>query len=237
MVRDRTIVAVGYFDGVHIGHRELFRKARDISDRTGYKPVAITFDFSSVQRPSAKGASDLYQREESFRIMRELGIEPEVIRFEDVSQLSPSEFIRGILISGYDAEYVLSSRDFRFGKGRSAGVSELKELCAAYGIKSIIVEEELYGGRPVSTARIKELVANGDVATAWKMLGEPYHFSSVVAKGKGLGRQIGCPTINQVFPNILRPARGVYASVAEVDGIQYHAVTDIGIRPTVEVEG
>ena len=86
MVRDRTIVAVGYFDGVHIGHRELFRKARDISDRTGYKPVAITFDFSSVQRPSGKGASDLYQREESFRIMRELGIEPEYKYFEELKR-------------------------------------------------------------------------------------------------------------------------------------------------------
>ena len=235
--RNRTIVAVGYFDGVHIGHRELFRKAKEIADRTGYRPIAITFDFSTAQRPSGKGASDLYQREESFRIMRELGVEPEIIRFEDIADLSPNEFIHGILISGYDAEYILSSKDFRFGRGRSAGVSELKELCAAYGIRSVTVEEELYGGRPVSTARIKELVANGDVATAGKMLGEPYHFSSVVAKGKGLGRQIGCPTINQVFPNILRPARGVYASVAEVDGIEYHSVTDIGIRPTVEVEG
>ena len=232
----KTIAAIGYFDGVHIGHRALFRTAKEISMQTGAKPIAVTFDFSSA-RPGGKGASDLYQREESFRILEESGISIEILPFGDILGMSPEEFIHDIMIGRYNAGYILSSKDFRFGKGRAAGVSELKEICASYGIKAITVAEEIYGGKPVSTGRIKELIANGDVATAGKMLGEPYRFTSCVVKGKGLGRQIGFPTINQVFPDILRPARGVYVSIAEVDGITYHAVTDIGIRPTVEVEG
>ncbi|MGI5888259.1 MAG: riboflavin kinase [Oscillospiraceae bacterium] len=233
---DRTVVAVGYFDGVHIGHRSLFQEVLRISRHTGMKPVALTFDFSSV-RPRGKGPKDLYQREESFRIMESLGITPVPLDFGAVRDLTPIEFVHRVLIRQQMAGHVVSSSDFRFGKDRMGGVTEMREVCAGFGIGSTVVDEVMYGGRPVSTTRIKELVANGEMSAAGIMLGAPYRFTAEVVRGKGLGRQIGFPTMNQVYPSIVRPAKGVYESIAEIDGIEYHSVTDIGVRPTVEDVG
>jgi len=232
--------ALGFFDGVHIGHRAILTRAvSDAAERRAPSAVwMITTDGKS------KGRTFLLTDEnEKLRLIRELGIDYAVIAsFEDIRNLSGEEFVRGILCGSLCVSTVVCGFNFRFGKGAAWGTDELSLMCQNAGINQITVPAVSVNGENVSSSRIRQLIAEGDVESAAELLGRPYFFRLPVVNGKMLGRRLGFPTANQLPPtDLVCPPRGVYATSAEladVDGTvkAYPGSTNIGVCPTVTAE-
>lgn len=231
----RTAVALGYFDGVHLGHQAVLRKACALAREYGAAPAALTFDMRA-HRAQAKGKGDLDSYEHRAQRIEEMGIRMLVqLDFAAVSEMSPETFVRTVLgKEGINAAAVCCGADFRFGRGRAGDVTLLRSLGERYGFVVQVVPEVLFDGTPVSTSRIKECAARGEIEQAAALLGHPYSFSLTVCEDKKLARRLGFPTINQRFPQeLLAPRFGVYQSRVELFGKSYDGISNIGVRPSV----
>lgn len=231
-----TAVALGYFDGLHRGHMEVI--GRVLRKRSsGLLPCVFTFTTHNC-RPSAKVEGLIMSEEQRFAKLEEIGVEYVVCpEFEEFRGLSPSEFVE-ILAHGFKAKMLCCGEDFRFGKGASADVNMLKELCEPYGIAVETVEKIQWQGEEISSTRLRECIRDGRVGDAAAMLGFPYEICAVVTRGKMLGRRLGFPTANQLIPEGMTiPKEGVYASAIKIDGKKYAAVTNVGRQPTFGGKG
>ena len=233
----KTAAALGIFDGVHLGHREVLGTAAGQKEK-GLMPCAFTFPPESTAFKGAEGY--IYSSAEKEHILREhCGMEhilsPE---FASVCGMEGEEFARDILAGELNAAFVCCGRDFRFGRGASCGAEELQAFGRRFGFRVQTVEDVCLDGVRVSSTEIRRLLLAGDVAGADKLLGEPYMIRRTVTHGAQLGRTIGFPTINQVFePGQLIPAFGVYASLTRTGGREYRSMTNIGVKPTVAYGG
>ncbi|MBQ9901348.1 MAG: riboflavin biosynthesis protein RibF [Clostridia bacterium] len=229
-----TAIALGCFDGIHIGHQAVIKALR--------QPDCETLDqavFSFSDAPAfKKGAELIASYEDKCDILSEMGIEALILpAFDSVRDYSPEAFFRKILIGKLDARLLACGENYRFGKYAAGDSGMLRRLCEEQGIGCVVVPSVLYGDEPVSSSRIRAALGAGDVQTAAKMLGRLFSYRLEVVNGRKLGRRLGTPTINQVFPaDFLIPAYGVYASVTEVEGVRYPSVTNIGVKPTVGAE-
>ena len=234
-----TVAALGYFDGVHLGHRLVIGSAIAEAQKRSVSPAVMSFDMSS-RRASGKGAGDLVSLAERERLIAELGVSDYLLLdFAAIADMECEEFVRRVLSEGcLSAQAVCCGADFRFGKGRAGDVDALRELCYGLDIDVIVIDEVDADGMAISTTRIKAAVERGDVGLAEELLGRPYGFELPVERGKRLAGRLGFPTINQRFPEGVRTPRfGVYASVTTVDGREYDAITNVGVRPTVSESG
>ena len=234
-----TVAALGYFDGVHIGHRSVIAAAVAAANRRGTQSAVLTFDMSTM-RAGGKGGADLMLSSERRALIEELGVSKYVeLKFEDIAGLSTDEFVGRILGSEcLSSLEVCCGEDFRFGVGRSGGVETLRELCYGMDIEVHTVGSVEYDGAPVSTSRIKKCVAEGDMEAATTMLGHPYGFELPVVTGRQLAGRLGFPTVNQRFPEgISLPRFGVYRSHIVFGERTYNGVTNVGVRPTVDSTG
>lgn len=227
-------VAIGVFDGVHLGHRRVL----DALDGSGERlsKTAMTFGTHPAAILAPDGAptrlSTLARR---FELFEEAGIDRiAVLNFDEaMSYMTPEEFVDRYLVGGLDARFVAVGEGFRFGRNASGTTETLGELAAARGIAIEIVEIATLGGREIRSTAIREDLEAGDVTDAAAMLGRPYDMEGIVVPGDGRGRELGIPTANISFPAVLTvPLPGVYAVIAEVDGAAYPAVANLGIRPT-----
>ncbi len=235
----RTVVALGYFDGVHLGHRAVIETACACARETGATPAALTFDMRAF-RAAAKGKGDLDTYENRAHCLAALGIAVLMqLEFGAVAQMTPAEFVRAALgPDGLRAQIVCCGADFRFGKGRAGDVDTLRALCAQYGFEIRVVPAVHVDGEIVSTTRIKGCVACGDMPQATALLGHPYGFTLPVSEDKKLARTLGFPTINQRFPDgLLAPRFGVYRARVRVDDVDYDGISNIGVRPSVHSDG
>lgn len=231
----QMVLGLGNFDGVHIAHQALFQLVKELGDHA--KPHAACGAFCFTQ-PSADYLMSspplhLCTLEQKLELFRSLGIEYAFVAdFSKVMHLTPSEFVRKILIDRCHCVGAVCGFNYRFGKGGSGSAQTLKELLNA----PVVIQDAVYdGSEPVSSTRIRKLLSEGYVEDAAKMLTRPYFFSAPVIHGKRLGRRLGAPTINQAFPTgMLIPKKGVYVTDCEVGGKVYRAITNIGVRPTVE---
>ena len=229
----KTAAALGYFDGVHLGHRRVLGAACDTARANGWQSAVFTFWFDGT--PSIKGAR-VVSAEERRRRIEDCGIDlfycPE---YESFKNLTPEEFVQQVLVEKMNAAAVFTGDNFTFGKGGKGNVQLLSRLCAEAGITHTMVDMQAADGSLVSSTRIRGLLAQGDVAHANRLLGAPYAVSLPVQPGKGIGAEkLGFPTINQIYPaGMLQPAEGVYITAAWVDGVRYAAATGIGSQPTV----
>lgn len=234
-----SAAALGYFDGVHLGHLAVIGAALNKARERTLAPAVLSFDMSS-RRARGKGARDLITIAERIRLIEQTGAESLLLPdFSLIADLDCESFVDEILGEGcLSAKYVCCGADFRFGRGREGGAEELRALCEARGIELEIIKEVSAAGGPVSTTRIKEAAAAGDMELAAALLGRPYGLMLEVVKGKRLARRLGFPTINQPFPeDITRPRFGVYASRAVLEGRSYGAISNLGVRPTVRENG
>lgn len=234
MDMQRTAVALGLFDGVHLGHRRVLEAAV----QTGLLPCAFTFTPGTA---AAKGAPGyIYGQAEKEMLLRErCGIRvicsPD---FTDVCGMEGSDFAGDVLAGEMNAGFVCCGKDFRFGRNASCGAEELAELGKKYGFDTGTVEDVCLDGARVSSTEIRRLLLSGETERANRLLGEPYLILKQVVHGAQLGRTIGFPTINQIFePGQLVPAFGVYASVTRTGGREYPSMTNIGVKPTVDYGG
>lgn len=236
-VGQRTVAALGIFDGVHIGHRCVLRAAADEARRQAQHSsvpphvCVFTFDGESI---ATKGKALMPDEEKRLRLMSCGADTVYSADFSLMKGLSPEEFVRDVLISKLGCAAAVCGRDFRFGRSASGGCDDLTRLCGEQGCRVVAVPSCEEDGVKVSSSLIKELIQSGDIARANRLLGQPYGYSLTVSHGNALGRTLGFPTINQLLPSVLLPPRfGVYCSRTETGGKSYEGVTNVGVKPTV----
>jgi riboflavin kinase/FMN adenylyltransferase len=225
----RGLTAVlGFFDGVHLGHRELFAAAA----RFGAPILAWTF--------SAGGRTGLLtDDEERFGLLHEAGAEYLCAAgFDEIRDTDGESFVRDVLCSSLGVGRAVAGESFRFGKGAAWDSADFERLCREAGIPSAVVTTVTDGGVPVSSSLIRKLIASGDVEGAARLLGRDHFYELPVVRGKMLGRLLGFPTANQIIPkSLVTPARGVYVCRASFEeggtGRRFPGVLNIGVCPTL----
>lgn len=233
-----TAVALGYFDGVHLGHRRILRAAVDWAAANRAVPAAFTFTFG-VRR--TKTAQDLLTVSERRRRLLALGLQDICCpAFDTISGLSPAQFVQQILDARLGARAVFCGENFRFGAGAAGDVALLRQLCEVRGIEVHVFPLLEVDGQPVSSTRIRGLLAAGDLAQVTALLGEAYAEDLPVHHGQGVGgKLLGYPTVNQRYPaELQRPAPGVYRTAALINGQWVAGATGFGDRPSIaEADG
>lgn len=226
-------VALGSFDGLHPGHREVISRTLAAESR-GLTPTVFTFTENPKAGEESFGGL-LLPEEEKIRLLGGLGVKRlYLVEFEAIRGLSPEDFVSGILADVCRAELVCCGFNFTFGRGGRAGSSELQSLCSARGIETSVSEPVSAEGGPVSSTRIRKLLADGKPDEAARLLGRPFAYESPVIAGRRLGRKLGTPTLNQaVPPELVRPKFGVYVSAVSFGDTITFGVTNVGVKPTV----
>ena len=233
---NRTAVALGNFDGMHVGHMAVLEAAKSFESE-GLLPVAVLFDEHSLKAITGKAPAMLMTVTERNRIINENGLRIETLVFNEIRDLSPSDFVEKILVGRLGAAAVCCGYNYRFGKGASGTAQTMSEICGRLGLQCRVSGEVDVDRCAVSSTKIRGFIENGEIEKANKMLGRPFGFSSRVIDGDKRGRVLGFPTINQIIPEELAmPRFGVYQSVVTVNGEKYKGVTNVGRRPTVGTE-
>lgn len=232
---EKYIYALGFFDGVHLGHQALLKMSSSLAKEKGHKVGVITFDGHPQTLISGKQPSLLNTREDRERLLMSCGAEKVVFLAFDEALMTCcwSDFLAMCVELGA-AGFVCGS-DFRFGASGSGTAEKLLSFCKDHGLICGIVPQQTIGDIRVSSTYIRTLVESGEMEKATEFLRHPHILTGNVVKGRGLGRTIGIPTANMSVPmGIVLPKNGVYACKATIDGKEYLAVTNIGTRPTVE---
>lgn len=234
MDKIKRAVALGYFDGLHIGHADVLGKALGAS-RDGLTPAVMLFDAPPSEVVSGITVPRLMTDFERDRILEAAGFELLRVSFGDIRDMSAEEFVKSVLVEKFNAAEVYCGFNYSFGKNGAGSSETLKELCANYGIDVLVSGEVQSNGEQISSSAIRGYIENGEIERANEMLGYSFGFTSPVFSGDHRGRLLGAPTINQFLPEgLVTPKFGVYASVAEVDGKLFPGVTNIGKRPTFD---
>ena len=233
-MKEKSIYALGFFDGVHLGHQALLRECCRLAQEFHMTPCAITFarhPMSAFTDDPPKLISTAADRD---ALLRQYGIEKihSLPVTKDVMSTPWQDFLQQLMAQG--AAGFVCGADFRFGNKGEGNAEKLQAFCAEMGFPCVIVPDQLIDGSRISSTRIRDLLEQGDLAQANRLLGHPHTFSGTVVAGKQLGRTLGIPTANLLLsPELLTPKFGVYATLAHIDGQVFCAVTNIGTRPTV----
>lgn len=230
-----TTVALGFFDGVHVAHAEVLRRAAALAT-----PEAPFLVFTFSESDSPKGGALLSDDGERAALFAAAGARYAVFAcFSELCALPPDAFIRDVLGGALGARTCVVGEDFRFGAGAAGSAHTLAAGMAALGGRVEVLSSLRMGGEKISSSRIRLALASGDCEGAAALLGRPYALTLPVVAGQRLGRRLGFPTANQCPPrHRALPARGVYITeVTLPTGERRHAVTNVGIRPTVGGEG
>ncbi|MDR2357379.1 MAG: riboflavin biosynthesis protein RibF [Oscillospiraceae bacterium] len=237
MIGKKRVIALGFFDGVHIGHSALLRRALAAADEYGLVPSVITFDTHPVGFVTGRSVPLINSPEDRAGLIQRLfGIDDIIfLHFDrETALMRWDEFVEH-LADEFGARRLIAGHDFKFGRGGEGDVARLSAKCREMGLGCDIIPEVRLGGVTSSSTYVRKLIAQGDIVTANKFLGHPHVLTDFVRYGYRLGRVIGTPTINMCFTDgVLIPAHGVYASRVTLDGgAGYVGVTNIGTRPTV----
>ena len=225
-------VALGSFDGLHLGHMAVINKALSFKSE-GFVPCALVFDVHPMSVAGTGAPVELMTSDARDRMLEDLGLEVKKVSFESIKDFSAREFVNEVLCKELNAGAVCCGYNYHFGSGAKADSNELSVLCNEFGIACEVSEKVEYKGMSVSSTRIREALQNGDIESANDMLGREFSYDFVVVSGDRRGRLIGAPTINQHFPDgFIVPKFGVYVSAVYVNGELHAAVTNIGRRPS-----
>ncbi len=232
---EATSIAIGNFDGVHLGHQKLIKKAIQEAENRNLTSIALTFEPHplKVLKPDVSPLL-LLPLSEKIRIIKFLGIDYIVVLnfSEEFSSLSPEKFAKEVLSERLKAKFVVVGENFRFGKNREGDKKDLVNLGKKLGFDAFIQPAVIIKGLPVSSTRIRRILKEGRIEEAWKLLGRPFKIVGKVIKGKGRGKKLGFPTANINVENELIPKTGVYAVFVEIDEKLLRGVMNIGYNPT-----
>lgn len=235
-MKEKMIIALGFFDGVHLGHQALLKACRELADQMGCQAAAVTFTSHPDTLVSGKAPALLNTPADRHRLLTEQFHMDTVISlpFDKAMMTMPWQSFFRLLLTKYSAAGLICGHDFRFGNRGEGNALLLTDACQDAGIPCVVVPEQKLDGVTVSSTYIRALIEDGDMEQAARFLGHPHVFSGMVVPGKHLGRTLGIPTANLILPrDLLCPRRGVYACKAAVEGETYLAVTNVGTRPTV----
>lgn len=229
-----SVVALGSFDGLHIGHMAVINNAKNLATMLDAVPCICTFSEHPLKALKGKEPPALFTGDVKDEAFRNTGIEVVKLDFASIMHMSPEAFFEEILFKTLHVAGVCCGFNYTFGdKGR--GTPEmLDRMCAEKGVVFEAADATVLDGTPVSSTRIRNALAGGNVELANRMLGRPFQYRQQVVDGDKRGRAWGIPTINQPYPEeLVVPRHGVYASRCVVDGRTYFGATNIGVRPTV----
>ncbi|MDR3311045.1 MAG: riboflavin biosynthesis protein RibF [Oscillospiraceae bacterium] len=237
MTDKNRVIALGFFDGIHIGHSALLERALAVARETDRIPSVITFDTSPKSFVTGNPVELINSPEDRAGLIHRIfGIEDVIFLHFDrtTAEIKWNEFIE-MLHADFGASYLIAGRDHRFGHRGEGDADKLKAYCEERGIGCGIIPEVIYKGAACSSTLIRGLLKDGGISAANGYLGHPHVLTDVVRYGYRLGRTLGTPTINMRFGDgVLIPARGVYATRVYLDGGEVRCgVTNIGTRPTV----
>lgn len=230
-----TIVTLGKFDGLHLGHQVLINEVLSLKNQDNTS-VMFTFLYHPYNLFSDNEFKLIFTEEEKIRKLSDFGLDV-LISYpftHETKNIEAEDFIREILVKRLDAKVIVVGNDFRFGRNRRGSVTMLKEMEKVYDFKLISFEKKMRGDIVISSSAIRTELANGNMEEVSAMLGNPYYIYGKVLHGRKIGRTLGMPTTNLIPPtNKLLPPCGVYASRTIIDGLSYPGMTNIGYRPTV----
>ena len=238
MEQKKRVIALGFFDGVHNGHGALMRRTAQVAQELGAIPSAFTFDPHPQTVILGRPTPLLTSPEDRADLMRKYyGIQDVIVEpFTPQRMKQPwREFLAETLVGDLGAVHLVAGHDYHFGYKGEGNPQRLQQACQEMGIGCDIIPKVEQEGITVSSTYIRTLVAQGEIERANQFLGHPYTLSDRVAHGKKLGSTLGFPTVNLLIPQgVIVPAFGVYATRVWFDGQCRCAVTNVGVRPTVE---
>ena len=239
-MKEKTIYALGFFDGVHLGHGALLTACRRLADEKGCKAGVVTFSNHPDELVFGKAPALINSLHDRDWLLKDQFNMDTVISlpFDESMMTMPWQDFYSLLRREYGAAGLVCGEDFRFGSRGQGSGEKLTKVCAADGIPCIVVPQQLLDGQVVSSTHIRTLIEGGRMEEAVCFLGHPHVLTGRVVHGHRLGRTLGIPTANLTLPEgLVVPKFGVYVCLAVVEGKRYPAVTNIGTRPTVSGQG
>jgi len=236
----RSIVSIGSFDGVHIGHQKILRAVVARARQSSALAAVLTFDPHPVKvvRPE-RCPPLLMTMRQRLAAFEQLGLDAALVLHFDraLSMLSPEEFAQRILVETLAVRAVLVGANFRFGRGQAGDVLRLAEIGRNWGFEVHTVAPVSAGGAVVSSTAIRTAVTAGEVGKAEKLLGRPFALEGDICTGTGQGGRLIVPTLNLATANELLPKAGVYVTQTRCAGETYGSATNVGMRPTFDGQG
>lgn len=230
-MQEPLVVALGNFDGVHLGHRRIIDSAVSLAKKLNAECAALAFDVHPQIYFGKEPLKLIMSEQDRFRILNNAGVKYVICAsFEQMKDMSPKEFL-DVLEKDLHAVGAVCGYNFSFGKG---GVGNADDIAERFGANSVTREHFLLLGDTVSSSRIRALTECGNVKEAALLLGRPFFVSGVVKEGRHIGRTLDFPTANiTIDENMLAPGEGIYATFTEINGDIYPSVTNYGNNPTV----
>jgi riboflavin kinase/FMN adenylyltransferase len=230
-----SVLTIGNFDGVHLGHRQLISRVIEIAHKTKLPSVVVTFEPHPIkvlypERPFKR----IFDLDDQRTELEAMGVDHLVIEpfSREFSQLSPDRYLADWVCRPFQPKQVVVGYDFSFGANRLGSIAVLQERAPRLGFTAEVTPPFKVGDVIVSSSRIRQAVDAGDVQLAADLLGRPFYLRGLIVRGAGRGRRIGIPTANLHLQAELIPMRGVYCAWAEIRGARYKAVVNIGVNPT-----
>jgi len=230
----KTAVALGTFDGLHKGHRAVITAALAYRS-SGLEARVLLFDSHPLKVLTGVSPGELMTPTLRERELERLGIQAEIIAFEEIKDWEPERFFSEILLERLHCAAVTCGKGYRFGRSAAGDAALMEQLCRENGLEFTLAETVIYDGEPVSSTRIRKALENGEPDTAARMLGRPFSYDFEVVYGRRLARYMGTPTMNQLFDEgFCIPKHGVYLTRVNLEGQPRAAVTNIGVQPTFD---
>lgn len=235
------VIALGFFDGVHMGHAALIKKTVEIAEKNNLTPSVITFDAHPLTMVCGKKVPLITSAEDRAGLIRRMfGISDVIfLHFDDEMMRMPwDEFMNKIVVN-FNASHLVCGHDYSFGYKGLGNTERLRQFCSEHSIGCDIVSPVTLDGNRISSTIIRELISKGEIEAANRYLGHDHVLTDIVRSGRKLGRTINAPTINMCFSDsVIEPKYGVYATIVTLeDGTNWRGVTNVGVRPTVDNSG
>lgn len=229
-----TVLALGYFDSVHLGHRKVIETAKSLANELSATTTVFTFGGNLRATLSRRDDKYVYSLAERKEILKEMGVENIYVQPVDFTFLSMGKLaFLNMLNRKFDIKGYVSGVDYKFGKFAKGTTEDIKKFAETNSQVYKIVDTVDEGGKKISTSRIKIMLSAGDIKGANALLGRPFSVSGTVVKDRGVGTTLGFPTANlKIEKNKQTVKEGVYAGHVFVDGVCYGAVINFGSRPT-----
>lgn len=234
-----AVVTIGTFDGVHLGHRKIISRLKELAAASGGETVILTFfpHPRMILHPEDDSIKLINTINEKAALLEQLGVDHLVITpfSRDFSNQSAEDYIRDVLVKKIGTKTIVIGYDHRFGKDRLGGLADLLKFAPVYNFDVVEIPEQDIDDMAVSSTRVRRALLDADIALANTLLGYPFFITGKVIRGDQLGRTIGYPTANIMVEERYKliPADGIFAVKVEVDGVPYKGMAYIGSRPTV----